>query len=168
MNDLRTNKHQERNQNKLVICIVIALEMYLMLIIISVCGIGIEILKFTYMQFVVPELGTCLSSGLRWLSSGPRQVSNSVDSVLDWDNKNCLSSGPRQSDYLSSGLRQHKNYLSSGPRQLDCLSWGPLYKLYTIRTIIHDVLLAYHYPTKRSLNQNIFVNIATSKDIFIC
>jgi hypothetical protein len=37
MNDLRTNKHQERNQNKLVICIVIALEMYLMLMSTAFC-----------------------------------------------------------------------------------------------------------------------------------
>ena len=36
MNDLRTNKHQERNQNKLVICIVIALEMYLMLTLLAI------------------------------------------------------------------------------------------------------------------------------------
>ena len=112
---------------------------------------------------VVPELGTCLSSGPRQVSNTVDSVLDSVNSVLDWDNKNCLSSGPRQSDYLSSGLRQHKNYLSSGPRQLDCLSWGPLYKLYTIRTIIHDVLLAYHYPTKRSLNQNIFVKYSNKQ-----
>ena len=113
-------------------------------------------------SYVVPELGTCLSSGPRQVSNSVDSVLDSVDSVLDWDNKNCLSSGPRQSDYLSSGLRQHKNCLSSGPRQSDylssglsCLSWGPLYNFITIRTIIHNASLTCHYPIERSLKQNI-------------
>jgi len=33
----------------------------------------------------------------------------------------------------------------------------------TIRTIIHNVSLAYHYPIKRSLNQNIFVKYSNKQ-----
>jgi hypothetical protein len=115
-------------------------------------------------SFVVPQLGTCLSSGLSWLSSGPRQVPNwgvsvldSVNSVLDWDNKSCLSSGLSQPDYLSSGLRQWLivSVLDQDNQTISVLDWvvsveDHCKNSYYCKNYNSQL---YHYPVERSLKQ---------------
>jgi len=75
---------------------------------------------------------------------------NQTISVLDWDNIRTISVLDQDNQTISVldwVVSVEDRYINS----------------ITIRTIIHNVSLAYHYPIKRSLNQNIFVKYSNKQ-----